>query len=135
MSKAFDHLEKSEILGTLTKDEYWEMRFHQSHIENKKLKTDVVNLKQQLLMKEILLLQSKVNNMKMDINQSLGEQLIAKKEYEEIRKKISDRIGGDLKGCIIDDVTFEVTRDLEDKPALKDQASEIIMEDQQSTQP
>lgn len=129
MAKAFDVLEKSEIIGVLEKHEYWEMRFGQSEMEKHKMIVMLKNMKLQLLNKDIQLLQARLANHQVELNQSLGEQHKAKEEYHEIRKKIGDRLGQELKGCIIDDVTLEVVRDHENKSEDK-KPSEGIKDDQ-----
>lgn len=116
MSKAYNVLENSEILGTLTPEEYWKLRFGQVEMEKANLQVSMKTLKKALIEKDVQLLMGKINSMKSEVNQALSQEIAAKKDYELTRKDISDRLGADLKGCIIDDVTLEVTRDNDDKP-------------------
>jgi hypothetical protein len=130
MSKASDILDKSTVIGRITPEEYWQMRFGQSEMQKANYVVLIKNLKQQLLEKDVLILHGKINNIKTDVRNAIQQENLAKKDYQDTRKQIGDRLGHELKGCIIDDVTLEVTRDEEDTPP-SEESGELVMEDKQ----
>ena len=105
-----------DVLGKLSGRDYWEWRTTFTEVEVETCKKTIVDLKLQLLQKDLELSQLRIHVYKLTTLKAAEDGLhFTKSEADKWISTLEGRLGFKLKGCIIDDVTFEVKR-LEDEP-------------------
>lgn len=102
------------IIGRLSPRDYWEWRTTLTEVELEKAKHSLVEQRFLAMQKDIEMAQVKRQLFFSSVLQQQKEDLgRVEKGAEDWRIALEARIGISLKGCIIDDVTFEV-KQLED---------------------
>lgn len=92
----------------LTKAEYWEWRTSITEwkcaevaLENSKLKSALMEKDAEIARLKIGLFSHTLEPLKDKVN-------MLKEEYLSYKKKLEDRLGMSLNGCVIDEVTYEI---------------------------
>lgn len=102
------------IIPKLTPAEYWEWRTSISEMSCAKESKVVTELKWELMNRDLEIARLKSAMFRATVEGARGRADIAKQEYENMKKRLEDRLGISLNGKSIDDITYEI-RDLEEE--------------------
>lgn len=98
------------ILGQLEAKDYWLWRHLISEMQHEETKSQLVRTKAAVMEKELEIARMKSQMYKEVIKQYDANRDLAKKAYEEYRASLEQKLGFELKDCVVDEVTFEVKR-------------------------
>ena len=92
----------------LTAQEYWEWRHAIECMNHAETRKNLKGLESNYKLKEIEIMQLRHSLFKQTFQVAEQESAIAKQDYEAIKKRIEDRLGISLNGCVIDDGDYAV---------------------------
>lgn len=99
-----------EIIGKLTKEQYWEWRFKIAEMQKCQEKILAAERLGEMMRKDIEIAQLKVALYKNHVEQTRINLSSAKDEYESFKKDLTTIIGFEITDCIIDEITLEVKK-------------------------
>jgi hypothetical protein len=93
--------------------QYWEWKAKVIDLQLKETKALAEHRLFEMMNKDLEIARLKTLSFKHSLHEHALNKDASKKEYEEFRKQLSEKLGFDLKDCVIDEHTFEVKK-LED---------------------
>lgn len=99
-----------EILGKLTKSQYWSWRFHAKDLEAEQLKLDLQKEKWERQQRELDIANLKHHMAKGFIKDLEEKQVIRKNEFSQFIEALEKKLGFELRNAAIDDYTLEVKK-------------------------
>lgn len=102
-----------KVIGKFKKHEYWEWRFKLAEIKISEKEYQLEFKNYQLLEKEQELLRLRLIHAKNTLSAKKDETDLMKKQYQEFLDQYKKSTGLDIKGKIIDEITFEIKEESE----------------------
>jgi len=99
-----------EILGKLTKVDYWRWRFEAKDLEACQLKLDLQKANWEKQQKDLDIANLKHHMAKGFIKDAEEKQVIRKKEFFDFIEALEKKLGFELRNAAIDDYTLEVKK-------------------------
>ena len=100
-------------LPRLKPEQYWEWRTTIAEMQLAERDFRIGNMQAENMTKDLEILRLKLSLFKNNLDVLSSKRDAAKKEYDDMKKKLEGQLKISLSGCVIDDITFEVKR-LED---------------------
>lgn len=99
-----------ESLGKMKAADYWHWRFLIAEMQHAETKVKVTTQQYALMEKEVELAKMRATLFRDVINTQTSHSKDAKAAYDEYKLELEKKLGYSLSGCVIDDVTFEVSK-------------------------
>lgn len=101
---------QDEVIAVLDGAEYWEWRTSIEEMEHAKTRVELAHARYKVLELSQQIGAIQLNQFKTTVSNSLSAQADSKTSYDAHVKKIEEKYGIELKGCIIGDIDYEVIR-------------------------